>query len=552
MKAVRIISVFSAAALAVAASGCQSDGGAGSGVVAQQSTQYITERQAELEALTHARVAEADAQGLAAALDKDDGRVNYDVDFISGEYDYDYEIDAITGEVISFDKELKETAPSEGSSALIGADAASKRALEHAGVSQEETSGRLVDLDKDDGRIYYNVEFRAGGIKYDYDIDAVSGEILSFEKETVFSPEQSGQQSESSATASEPAQSGSKYIGEDAAEKAALSHAGLSADAVAGLITVLDRDDGVVYYDVEFFSGNTKYDYDIDAVSGEVLSYDKDVKYTSSQSNQQSSQQTGGTTQTAAKYIGEAAAKKAALTHAGIVESAVTGLKTELDRDDGKVYYNVEFRSGGVEYEYDIDAVSGKVLSYDKDVKYTSSQSNQQSSQQTGGTTQTAAKYIGEAAAKKAALTHAGIVESAVTGLKTELDRDDGKVYYNVEFRSGGVEYEYDIDAVSGKVLSYDKDVKYTSSQSNQQSSQQTGGTTQTAAKYIGEAAAKKAALTHAGIVESAVTGLKTELDRDDGKVYYNVEFRSGGVEYEYDIDAVSGKVLKAEKDIDD
>ena len=56
------------------------------------------------------------------------------------------------------------------------------------------------------------------------------------------------------------------------------------------------------------------------------------------------------------------------------------------------------------------------------------------------------------------ALAHAGLSESQVTRLKAEFDYDDGRPEYDVEFRYNGWEYEYEIHAESGKILSYDKE----------------------------------------------------------------------------------------------
>lgn len=67
-------------------------------------------------------------------------------------------------------------------------------------------------------------------------------------------------------------------------------------------------------------------------------------------------------------------------------------------------------------------------------------------------------KYIGEDAAVAAALAEAGIAADSATGIKTEYDCEKGRIIYEVEFTSGGVEYEYDIDAVSGKVVSYESE----------------------------------------------------------------------------------------------
>jgi hypothetical protein len=64
---------------------------------------------------------------------------------------------------------------------------------------------------------------------------------------------------------------------------------------------------------------------------------------------------------------------------------------------------------------------------------------------------------------------------------------------------------------------------------------------------YIGEDKAAEAALSEAGLERSLVSGLKCEMDFDNGVMVYEVEFISGGVEYEYEIDAVTGEVVKSE-----
>ena len=65
---------------------------------------------------------------------------------------------------------------------------------------------------------------------------------------------------------------------------------------------------------------------------------------------------------------------------------------------------------------------------------------------------------IGKDKAKEIALEHAGLKEADVTQLFVELDYDDGVLRYEVDFRQGQYEYDYDIDAKTGKILSYDKD----------------------------------------------------------------------------------------------
>ena len=232
---------------------------------------------------------------------------------------------------------------------------------------------------------------------------------------------------------------------------------------------------------------------------------------------------TGGSTSTG-DYIGEEKAKTIALNHAGVSASNATFIRVQLGRDDGRMEYEVEFWSGNTEYDYDIDALTGDIRSYDRDVE--------------GYTIPTqSGTEIGESKAKSIALNHAGVSESNAVFLQVQRDYDDGRLVYDVEFYAGNREYDYEIDAYSGSILSYDYDAeRYTPSQS------QSGD-------YIGEARAKEIALSQSGVSANDATFIKCKLDFDDGRAVYDVEFRKGWTEYSFEIDAVSGAVL--ERDVD-
>ena len=60
--------------------------------------------------------------------------------------------------------------------------------------------------------------------------------------------------------------------------------------------------------------------------------------------------------------------------------------------------------------------------------------------------------------AKEIAAGHAGISLSGATFSKAKLERDDGYMVYEIEFYSGGIEYEYTIDAVTGDIIEYDSE----------------------------------------------------------------------------------------------
>lgn len=167
--------------------------------------------------------------------------------------------------------------------------------------------------------------------------------------------------------------------------------------------------------------------------------------------------------------------------------------------------------------------------------------------------------YIGEARAKEAALAHAGAKEADITGYEFEMDYEHGAMIYELEFRWNGREFEYDIDAASGEILKYegepeDEEKKGAAGTDKEAGAKSSGGsdTTASAGGYIGEARAKDAAISHAGLDAGSVSRFKCELDREDGRAVYEIEFRCGGYEYEYEIDAVTGAVVKQDKEKED
>ena len=102
----------------------------------------------------------------------------------------------------------------------------------------------------------------------------------------------------------------------------------------------------------------------------------------------------------------------------------------------------------------------------------------------------------------------------------------------------GTTEYDYEIDASTNAVLEA----------TQEQNSHRSGTAAQQSGGFIGEEAAKSAALTHAGVSAADAGYVKCELDENDGYWVYELEFRVGSVEYDYEIDASSGAVVKAEQ----
>ena len=244
-------------------------------------------------------------------------------------------------------------------------------------------------------------------------------------------------------------------------------------------------------------------------------------------------------------YIGPEAAKEAALKHAGVSASDATFVEAEYDYDDGRMVYEVEFHVKGTEYDYEIDAQTGAVVKY----------KNEQNGANTGGSSANTSSFIGESAAKAAALNHAGVSESSTKYCNAWLEYDDGRAEcYEVEFMAGNTRYEYKIALTSATVLESERESyggSGSSGQSTGQSGSQTSGSSGTSSTDIGAEKAKSIALNHAGVSASQTSEMKVEQDWDDGVLEYEVEFKAGGVEYEYTIHGGTGQILKYESDRD-
>ena len=390
----------------------------------------------------------------------------------------------------------------------IGVEKAKEAALSHAGVAESDTVFLIAEADYDDGRKEYEVEFYAGGTEYDYTIDAASGRVLKFDTELEWY------------SADDDAGYGwQNVIGKQKAQEIALADAGVAAEDALHLIVKPDWDDGVRIYEVEFYTASQEYDYEIHAETGDILSRDREAEW-------------NGTAASASTTdIGEAKAKSVALSHAGISESSTSYIYAKKDWDDGRWVYDVEFWADGKEYDYEILASNGTILSYDYDAEYQWSGSTG-----TGSTSSTA--DIGEAKARSVALSHAGISESDTSYIYAKKDWDDGRWVYDVEFWADGKEYDYEILASDSTILSYDYDAEY-----------QWNGSSSTSGDTISTEKVKSIVTDRAGV---SGTFRELKLERDDGRTVYEGEMRSGRTDYEFTIDAYTGAVLEWDTDWDD
>lgn len=340
-------------------------------------------------AFADAGVDSADARAVSVDYERFQDKFVYEVEFTAGDTEYEYKIDAEDGSVVK--KESRTVLPLDDGSPAVTLEEAQAIALADAGLAQEQVELTGAELGTEQGMPVYQIKFRADNTEYAYQINAQTGRVYS--KRTVVYAAQAPGESPAPAQTDPPARnpvpdaqasqppaasappsapvstprptqqpSGLGYIDVEAAKNAALSDAGVDASQAMFTRTRMEREDGVTVYELEFRTSTHEYEYEINAATGAVHS--RSVEAFAPSGGRHSEPQPSPD----AALVGLDAAKSAALAHAGCSADEVVFTKAELDYDNGRAVYDIEFRKGRAEYEYEIDAAAGDVLEYDWDL----------------------------------------------------------------------------------------------------------------------------------------------------------------------------------------
>ena len=221
----------------------------------------------------------------------DENPPHYEVELKTAWGEFEYIVDAFTGEVLSGPKDVlntstttpvapdpapavpdptpqipgtqnpgTQTPATPSQSQDVGREGAKKAALNDAGLSESDVTDWKIERDWDDGRLEYEIEFWCGSTEYEYTVDGHTGFVL----------EGDMKQHGNSGIA------GAADMGQDAAKQAALNHAGLAAGDVSNWKIERDWDDGRLEYEIEFWCGTSEYEYTIDGHSCAVLEHEVD------------------------------------------------------------------------------------------------------------------------------------------------------------------------------------------------------------------------------------------------------------------------------------
>ena len=364
------------------------------------------------EALTLSGIAKTEVESFDFDKDTYMGESVYKVEIEDAVAEYTYIFGTAEFNLISSKTELKNSKPTGGESSYIGEDGAAGVA---PGAVQNFTLRSLLD----GGKRLYKAAFDYEGFRYTVEVDAVSGSIIKFSKvildETVQKPQIDA------------------VITEEEAKAAALAFAfpgGTDGIQVVYRKVQLDYEKGQFVYEIEFVADGNEYEFEISATDGAVL--DVEIETNSPK------------TPAAGEFITREQAVAAVLEQAG--ENAIL-VEVEIDKEHtagGMRYvYEVEVKVNGREYEYYVDAVTGEVTLNDE---YAGN---------------TALPALTEAEALQIALDDFKLTAESITSQKIKLEREKGRLCYDIELMVGATEYSMTVDASTGKILEREIDEEH-------------------------------------------------------------------------------------------
>lgn len=427
--------------------------------------------------------------------------------------EYSYTFAAADLSLIESKIELKNAQPAGTESSYIGEQKAKAIALDAAGIGENDAKNFTLKSILDGGRKLYKAAFDYDGFRYAVDIDALTGDIVKYAKSAI--PSTDG-------AVSNPEIAGN--ITEERAKEIAVAFAfpdGADGHTVQFRKVKLDYERGKFIYEVEFIADYNEYEIEIDAQSGAIL----DVEIEAADDDDRLPQ--GGQFITREQALAKVREK---------VGSDIFVIEIDIDKEfvngERQYFYEIEVKVGNREIEYRVNAVTGEIV---ENEDYAGN---------------LVSPNLTEDEAMKIALEYFKLDENNIDRKKVKLEREDGRLCYEIELYVGRVEYSIKIDAQNGKAFKpeIDNDHEIDDDHADVFPQQPATGdyiTREQAIQAVKEYAAGKYA--GANIVIEDVE-LEDEGVGANKRYYYEVEVKVNGREYDFYVDAITGDVsLKGE-----
>ncbi len=330
-------------------------------------------------------------------LDREDGQFVYEVEINAKGAEYEFEISAKDGAIldVEMDNATSKAQPLPEDRQFITREQAIAAVKQVAGGDIYVLE---VEIDKEGGKYYYEIEARVNGVKREYKVDALTGKV-------------SGTSALSAAVLTE----------EDAVQ-IAIKAFGLENTAINHKSVKLEHEDGALCYTVKLYVGNTEYEAEIDSATGAVLKKEID-------------REDDIPPATGAPAVTKEQAIAALKTYLGSQTNAVIG-KVELETEYGRQFYEIEVHIGTQEVEYFVDATTGEV--------------GKKADLVSGGKSVISEEQALSLALKAFALEGR---ENEISLRKIKLEREKGILCYEVEFYIGNLKYEAELNAETGALI---------------------------------------------------------------------------------------------------
>ncbi len=228
--------------------------------------------------------------------------------------------------------------------------------------------------------------------------------------------------------------SAQKYIGKDRALEVAFSkvESGLTQENVLGLNAKLDFNDGIMVWEVEFYYGTNEYEFEIGAITGEIVSFEREIS----------------------EYVPDATQptktndelKAIALERAGVTE--VTDVTINIEKcwfwGAKNSVYSVWFEYENTYYEFEIDVYGSVLYSFEQKLDVTADQLMSRKAEDL--------RAFLESQGELSSLQNVRNLR-VVTQMQTDEESGESRLVYIVTFSVDEVKYTYTIDPLNETIL---------------------------------------------------------------------------------------------------
>ena len=306
-------------------------------------------------------------------------------------------------------------------------------------------------------------------------------------------------------------------ISADEAKSIALEHAGVAEGDLIAISITEERDDGMELYQVDFYTADKDYDYEIEKTSGQIMSIDTEINDLT------------WSTPSGAAFTKEQAIEAVLAKVSGATQD---NLRMKAERDDGRTVYEGEVVVSDRKYEFEIDAQNGAFLEWNEKAfpAQASGQTAGGSAASSGSSAAQAADQTPENAALQTAMADAGVSQDTVLTVGVRQDRDDGQTRYDVKIYTANADYEYEIDETGTRILERERETYDLT------------WNTPSGAAFTKEQAIEAVLAKVSGATQE---NLRMKADRDDGRTVYEGEVILNDRKYEFKIDTGTGDFLE-------